>query len=156
MLVYIPPIFAKCTKRYICNIKHHDFCPPFFKFRKSVGKVDQANLFQDTQTFPKICITKVCQDFPTRPLFQREFGRLDPSLTRHRDNPRYDFPDHVTVEKCIRYSIPKLLLDTPRNVTDKIQTHSYHGFSQYIKWFYIDQYSDICNIPNCFVCNNQL
>ena len=74
--------------------------------------------------------------------------------TRYRDVPRYAIPRHASTEKCIRHSITKLIQNSPMTVTSKIHTHSYSGFSQYVKNFYISQYSETCSIPNCFACGN--
>lgn len=67
---------------------------------------------------------------------------------------RYATPQHASTEKCTRHYIPKLLSDTPLNITEKFHTHSYSAFSRYIKSFYINQYSENCSIIDCFVCNN--
>ena len=74
--------------------------------------------------------------------------------TRSRDVPRYAISEHPSAQNCVRFFIPKLVNTTPNNITDKLHTHSYTGFSKYIKLHLLNQYSDICTIANCFICNN--
>ena len=38
-------------------------------------------------------------------------------------------------------------------ILDKIQTHSLHGYSLYIKTKFIDLYSYECNTINCYSCS---
>ena len=76
--------------------------------------------------------------------------------TRHRCVPRHPLPLRASTKNCTRYYIPAILNESPQNITEKITTHSYYGFSNYIKTLFINQYSKICTIANCFVCNNWL
>ena len=73
--------------------------------------------------------------------------------TRNKDLPMVNLPRTSAAEHSLRYSIPKLIIDTPSNIIDKISTHSSKGFCQYIKKFFNSQYADICHIPNCYICN---
>ena len=77
-----------------------------------------------------------------------------PYPTRYRNVPRYATPLHASVQKCVRHYIPSLLNDAPSNITDKIYTHSYYGFSNYVKSTILSQYSEMCTITNCYICNN--
>ena len=74
--------------------------------------------------------------------------------TRHRDLPRYPLPKRASTKNCIRYYIPVILKEMPQNIKEKISTHSYYGFSNYSKIFFISKYSETCTIVNCFVCSN--
>ena len=73
--------------------------------------------------------------------------------TRYREVPRYPLPQRQTTQNCIRYYVPSLINETPVNITEKINTHSYSGFSTYVKLFLIGKYTETCTIPNCYVCN---
>ena len=73
--------------------------------------------------------------------------------TRFRDIPVLQTPKRKSLKHCIRYFIPSLILDTAACITDKIATHSYEGYSLYIKNMFIDRYEDICSVPNCYICN---
>ena len=85
--------------------------------------------------------------FATEPL-------VHPYTTRYRDAPRPLIPVRNTTKNSIRFYIPVLLNDTPSCIKDKFYTHSYDGFSKYIKTFFLRQYSEICLIETCYVCNN--
>ena len=58
--------------------------------------------------------------------------------------------------KSLRHITPKIINNTSSNIINKIHTHSYIGYINYIKYFIIDSYIAECNQPNCYVCNIQL
>ena len=74
--------------------------------------------------------------------------------TRYRDFPRQAIPARTTTGNSIRYYVPYLLNEKPPCIKDKFFTHSYDGFSKYVKLFFCLQYSETCSIQNCYVCNN--
>ena len=55
---------------------------------------------------------------------------------------------------CLRNHISIVLNSTPENVIEKVHTHSYEGFSNYAKRYMISEYSDTCNIEDCYVCRS--
>ena len=55
---------------------------------------------------------------------------------------------------CIRSQLPLLFNDTSGIILSKINTHSIHGFSFFIKRYYLAQYSTQCHYRECFVCNH--
>ena len=61
---------------------------------------------------------------------------------------------HSFAKKCLRYNLPILINNTPKNIKDKVYTHSLPGFSTSIKKIYIEKYENSCQIRNCYVCNN--
>ena len=63
------------------------------------------------------------------------------------------FTRTTTAEKCIRNLLPKLINVTPESVLSKIDTHSFKGFVSYMKLHFIDKYTTICQIPNCYICS---
>ena len=76
--------------------------------------------------------------------------------TRQRNMLHIARTKHKYAEKCIRHSVPITVNNTPNNIKDKIYTHSLQGFSKYIKNMYIQDYSDICTIQNCYICSRTL
>ena len=66
---------------------------------------------------------------------------------------RFQTSNKVYTSKCVRYSLPKLINDTPRCILDKLDTHSLEGFSTYIKNHYISYYDEYCVVPDCYACN---
>ena len=53
---------------------------------------------------------------------------------------------------CKRLYIPELLSKTPECITEKLDTHSFSGFSNYMKNYYIRNYNENCLIENCYIC----
>ena len=59
----------------------------------------------------------------------------------------------ATAYNCLRYSLPETLSAIPFIIKEKVTTHSAQGFSNYIKHYFIKNYTDTCNILNCYICN---
>ena len=57
---------------------------------------------------------------------------------------------------CMRHYLPRLLDETPEHVTNKLFTHSFTGFSRYIKFFHIGLYNINCDVIDCYVCNQAM
>ena len=57
-------------------------------------------------------------------------------------------------DKCLRIHLPVVLNSTPQSALDKVATHSYVGFANYVKGIMINSYSAQCNINNCYVCGS--
>ena len=74
-------------------------------------------------------------------------------FTRHRGGFYQCKPNTSSGIKCIRYFLPSLLSDTPACIKDKVHSHSFKGFTGYIKQHFINQYSTECSIQNCYICN---
>ena len=79
---------------------------------------------------------------------------VHPYVKRFRDVPRQAIPVRNTTKKSIRFYAPDVVNKMPPCIINKIYTHSYDGFSRYIKLFFCNQYSEICITQNCYVCNN--
>ena len=66
-------------------------------------------------------------------------------------------PANVTrthfAQNCIRNKLPPLVNDTDNAIISKIYTHSFKGFSNYAKNAIINNYSEICSIQSCYICN---
>ena len=78
-----------------------------------------------------------------------------PYPTRNRNAPQRAMPNRSLTKKTTRFYVPSVLDNTPSIVTEKVNTHSYSGFSKYVKNYLIGQYSESCNITDCHVCNSQ-
>ena len=57
-------------------------------------------------------------------------------------------------KKCLRYDLIQKINHTPNIIHDKVQTHSFKGFSNYIKKYFITLYSSTCNNAQCYSCKN--
>ena len=72
--------------------------------------------------------------------------------TRHK-SLLYQLPTKTSTGRlCIRHYIPELLSKTPECITEKLDTHSFSGYSNYIKNYYIRNYNENCLIENCYIC----
>ena len=69
-------------------------------------------------------------------------------------NHSYQIPKihHEYARNSLRYNLPKLINTTSNLIIEKIDTHSYFGFSLYTKNSFISSYNTDCNITNCFIC----
>ena len=56
-------------------------------------------------------------------------------------------------QDCIRNILPPILNKTDELIITKVHTHSYKGFSNYIRNHFINKYSLICRIQNCNTCS---
>ena len=50
--------------------------------------------------------------------------------------------------------IPELPAQTPECTTEKLVTHSFGGFSNYMKNDYIQSQNYNCLIENCYICQH--
>ena len=57
------------------------------------------------------------------------------------------------VKKCIAYRIVTTINSCPHIIKDKLFTHSLSGLMIYMERYFIDNYSNTCNLVNCFVCS---
>ena len=73
--------------------------------------------------------------------------------TRLREQPIIARCNTVVAKNTIRYTLPGEISNTPINILDKISTHSFYGFSNYAKSYFISQYNPTCFIENCYICN---
>ena len=88
--------------------------------------------------------------------FENMFESLPPPHsynTRNRGQPLFNIPRTISASRSIRYALPSLLSNTPDCITEKVNTHSMNGFTNYIKKHYCSTYTDTCQISNCYVCN---
>ena len=58
-------------------------------------------------------------------------------------------------EICIRYYVLRLVNNTNQDILVKTSTHSFQGFSFYIKRNVISSYATSCTIPNCYICSRR-
>ena len=73
--------------------------------------------------------------------------------TRQRDLPMVARGKTSLADNSLRYLLPREIIKTPDLILDKLATHSFLGFSNYIKQYHISFYSPICEIEYCYICN---
>ena len=78
----------------------------------------------------------------------------------HGRNTRYKrlIPKNMTrtqtQQNCLRNFLPSIMNETSSDILDKIDTHSFKGYSNYAKRTYIDKYSTECHVEHCYICEN--
>ena len=88
--------------------------------------------------------------------FEHMFSSSTPTHTYFtRQNERPQFSRKWFTSRCIRYIIPDILKSLPSSVTDKLQSHSLQGFTQYLKNHFLNTYPEKCDITNCYTCQQQ-
>ena len=61
--------------------------------------------------------------------------------------------NHSFATRCIRYSLPVILNNSPTYIFNKLFTHCLKGFSVYVKKDFIKNYIFVCTNANWYVCN---
>ena len=112
----------------------HLFSQSCLKFLYKFKKCQLPKYFLSLQCVPRSSI----HDHDTR-----SASKIDSIYTR----------THMA-SKCIGCQLPSLINNTPEIIISKIDTHSIHGFSFFIKQYYISQYVTQCHERGCFVCGN--
>ena len=59
---------------------------------------------------------------------------------------------HAFAKQCLKNNLPNTLNATPQIVKDKLFTHSFYGFTNYVKNNFIQNYQIICTVINCYTC----
>ena len=55
-----------------------------------------------------------------------------------------------SAKRCLRHNLPNTLNATPQIVKDKLFTLSFYGFTNYVKYNFIQSYQIICTVTNCY------
>ena len=87
------------------------------------------------------------------------FIRIAPGTTHNYDlTPSGIFKTptvHTCIaERCIQFMLPKIINDADPSVTEKVDTHSFQGFTKYLKVTKIHFDATHCLITNCYICQN--
>jgi hypothetical protein len=126
---------------------------PLFKSLKLLKLKDSFDLFQ-LKLFYKFVTNHLPDYFQAMPFISNTNMHGYNLNTRQQNNIYIGRVRHEFAKSCIRQTIPKLLNSTPTIVTDKLYTHSYQGFTNYAKNYYLQNYQDTCNISRCYICKN--
>jgi hypothetical protein len=136
--------------RVIFNLKYRSHTDYLFK-KHNILKVSDIHSLHLLKFYYKYEQNTLPEYFSN--MFQSE-NAAHSYDTRNRDLLRVNPPTLTLARFYVKYAVPNLVLSSPTCITSKIQTHSYRGFSQYIKYHYTQKYKSECDIPNCFVCSN--
>ena len=137
----------KRAMRIITSSKYNAHTDPIFK---------KLNLMKLSDIY-NVSILKFYHKFKNNKLpnyFKNIISSSPPHQyqTRGRNNLNFTYTRTSHAKHSIRNYMPSFLNTLPDSITDKVNTHSLHGFSMYCKRFYINEYENSCKIQNCYVC----
>ena len=143
----------KKSIRIISSSKYNAHTEPLFKTLEII-KIHDIHKLQQYKFIHKLFNDNLPSYFSIfHPQLVQDIHRYS---TRQRQPFSLHKTKHEFARKCIRFTIPNLLNNTPKNISDKIYTHSLKGLNIYIKNICIKNYSSRCNIPNCYICHHVL
>ena len=133
---------TKKAIRIISNSKYNAHTEPLFKKMKVLTVTD----------IHKLCKLKLFYKLENNTLppyfWHYMFSANRTNKTRNKDPYQQMVPKTVIFSDSIRFSLPILLRNTPPLIKSKAQTHSYNGYTQYIKKYMIEKYRETCIIPD--------
>ena len=137
--------------RNICCKKYNAHTEPIFK-ELGLLKLDDLLKLNTLKFYYKLINGKVPEYFKSY--------NLHTQSNIHGRDTRYNhlIASYVTrirlSEKCLRNNMIRIVNETSDLILSKIETHSYHGFSNYAKNEILKSYSAQCNIFNCYICGS--
>ena len=135
--------------RIISNASYNAHSEPLFKNLK-ILKATHASMLHDYKFCYKLHNCTL-PDYFLDSLFHRND---EVHNYRTRNSRLYQLPRvrHTFAKNNIRFRIPNNFNNAPKNIIEKVSTHSLPGFIHYVKNYYLNQYSSVCNERNCFSC----
>ena len=143
-------VLQKRMVRIITASKYNAHTEPLFK-KLGLLKLEDMMKHNTLKFYYKFKKNKIPSYFKNyQDLTQRQI---------HGRNTRFNqlIPTNITrtaiQQKCLRNYLAEVLNSTSVSILDKINTHSYNGFSNYAKLKYIENYSNTFLLQNCYICN---
>ena len=135
--------------RILNNVKYNSHTSSLFK-RDGILKFRDICALHDF----KFCYKFVNGLLPV--YFQENLGGTNTHGYSTRQTGSMVVPSvrHEFARNSISYRFPVLYNNMPELFRQKINTHSFFGFKNYIKIKIIEAYDPSCNIPNCYICLN--
>ena len=136
--------------RIVCNAKYNAHTSILFK-RENILKFGDMCALDDF----KFCYKFIHDSLPDY------FNKLSPDdelpqsyITRQYGQLRVPAVRHEYARNSITYRYPLIYNTMPAIYKEKIFTHSFFGFKFFIKRKLLESYETVCNIRNCYVCQN--
>ena len=140
----------KCALRIMTNSGYNAHTEPLFK-QLYLLKVKDIFDVQCMKLWYKFVNKKLPNYFRDMFKYNHEVHNIG---TRSHDQLHL-YPTRTSgARNVLRHHIPELLNTFPKNLIDKIKTHSLYSISHHIKCYLIDLYSFDCSIIDCYICNN--
>ena len=142
----------KRATRVITCSKFNAHTEPLFKSLKLL-KLEDLLYLNVLKLYYKLCHG----DLPV--YITNLFTRIVPGSTHDYDLRQSGILKTPTVhtcvaERCVRFMLPKIINDADPSIIEKVYTHSFQGFTNYVKMIKIDSYATHCLIANCYICQH--
>ena len=72
--------------------------------------------------------------------------------TQSREKLYYNHTFHKFADNGLKTQLPIIINNTECIVLEKLYTHSYDGFINYLKQYCTENYKRVCYTENCYVC----
>jgi len=142
----------KRAVRLICNAKYNAHTEPLLKQMAILKFKDILSLLE----------YKFYYKYANNSLPEHMQYLITPYVRHHSINTRTNWilqpvvTRLVSLTACLRCNIVITINNAPKSILDKVSTHSLDGFSNYVKNIIISSYSLYCDLPNCYVCNQEI
>ena len=137
--------------RIISKSKYNAHTEPIFK-EFGILKFEDLIKFESAKFYFKYCNSELPSYFSSFNLIPQ--GAIHHYNTRYNSNLRTIRTRTVFARNCLRHFLPDLINNLPINIIEKVNTHSFTGFSFYVKNVFISSYQTECTLMNCYVCLN--
>ena len=136
--------------RVICKSKYNAHTDRLFKELKLL-KIEDIFRLQCLKFFYRLQHNTLPHYFATNFRFIQNANVHNRQL-RHGNRFRAERVNRQTARKTIRHFIPSLLNSTSDQILNSINSISIHSFKRRVKKIYLNEYEDVCNIINCYIC----
>ena len=138
----------KAVRNIVCS-KYKAHTDPIFKKLKLLKLDDIYNM----------CLLKFYYklEHENLPVYFRNFMTSHNHTHTHLRSRSVPVPTYTRTKSAqlsVRNYLPTFLCQFPNLIIDKVDTHSYEGFSRYCKNYFINSYGNPCIIENCYICLN--
>ena len=138
--------------RIITNSKYNAHTEPLFKYLRIIKIKDLFDI-QCLKFWYKFVNKLLPEYFKDMFRFNHELYEIG---TRNRNNLHL-FPTRTAgAQNVLRHAIPKLLLEYPVSIIEKVRTHSIESFISRLVQFILDRYEYVCTVADCYICNNTI
>ena len=141
----------KRVVRILSRNKYNAHTEPIFKELK-ILKISDTLKLQVLKFYYKLVNNMIPEYFNN--LMPKTFSDIHQRPTRQNNKFITPLVNHECTRKSLRHYMINILNNTVDNIITKIYTHSYFGFSFYAKTYLLGLYETICNINNCYICQN--
>lgn len=135
--------------RILAAAKYNSHTEPLFKKLKLLIVSDIASL-KELKFLYKLQNNQLPAYFHNNLFIQN--SRIHQHNTRAALDLHLPRIKHEFAKNSIRYMIPLASNRCPLNIKSKINTHSITSYSKYIKSHFINNYTEVCTIRNCYIC----